>query len=359
MIQNREIMTNPYIIEVENLVKSFPKTASLRALLKRERKLALRGITLRIVPNQIFGLLGPNGAGKTTLIKILCTLVRPTSGIARVDGYDVMQDSAKVRGRIGLVNCDDRSHYWRLTARENLRFYAALSRVPWEKTERRIDELLELTGLSEAADVRLSEFSSGMKQRLAIARGLLSDPTILFMDEPSRSLDPIGAHELRQFIRDRIVAGGNRTVILATNLMDEAEFLCDRVALINQGQVCVEGTVNELSYALKPDEHHQIIVQGLTVEQITSLHQLTGVLNVTHQPLEAGRYEVHLFTQRESPGLPLSIRAIVEMGGEIWNCNRIEVTLKEVFRMVVRNEPSLPPVRHQSPQATLQEASLR
>ena len=345
-----------YIIEVEDLVKTFPKTASLRSLIRGERKVALRGITLRIAPNQIFGLLGPNGAGKTTLIKILCTLVRPTSGRARVGGYDILRESHKVRGRIGLVNCDDRSHYWRLTARENLRFYAALSRVPRAATERRIDELLELTGLREAADVRLSEFSAGMKQRLAIARGLLSDPAILFMDEPSRSLDPIGAHELRQFIRDRIVAEGGRTVILATNLMDEAEFLCDRVALINKGQLCAEGTVEELSYALRPDERYRLRVRGLAVEQLASLQRIPGILESIPQPAQGDDYVLHLSIRRESPGLPLAIRHIVEMGGEIWGCERIEVTLEEVFRSIVHGAPIATP-SPTAPQATLQEAT--
>lgn len=329
-------MADAYIIETENLVKTFPKTASLHSLLKGERKVALQGINLQVRRNEIFGLLGPNGAGKTTLIKILCTLIRPTSGSVRVDGCDVVRDGAQIRRRIGLVNCDDRSHYWRLTARENLRFYAAISNVPRDKTERPIDELLELTSLKHAADVRLGDFSAGMKQRLAIARGLLSDPEILLMDEPSRSLDPIGAHEIRRFVRDQVVRQEGRTVILATNLMDEAEFLCDRVALINHGQVYAQGTVSELSYALTPYDHYRLVVRRLIDEQIAGLKQVTGVVRMTHRPLVNGDREVDLFVVRGGPGLPSTIRAIVEMRGEIWACHQVEVTLEEIFRTVLK-----------------------
>jgi ABC-2 type transport system ATP-binding protein len=334
----------PVVIEVQGITKTFPITNRIRAMWTRERKTVLKDVTLQVRRNEIFGLLGPNGAGKSTLIKILCTLVRPNAGTASVEGFDVMEQSVQVRQRIGLVNCDDRSYYWRLSARENLRFYAALANVPRDRVEQRIDELLELTNLTKHVDTRLSEFSSGMKQRLAIARGLLSDPDILFMDEPSRSLDPIGAYDLRVFIRDEIVGRNGRTVVLATNIMDEAEFLCDRMALINEGKIHAMGTTEELSRTLTKENHFKLTLRNMSVEQVALLDHSPYVTRLLTEPHKDGAVVAHLYTHHESPGLPLAIESIVKMGGEIWACDAIAISLDEVFRTVLRKSPnSMPP----------------
>lgn len=345
---------NAPVIETENLVKTYPLTGSLRDMFRRERKQVLSDIDLQVDRGQILGLLGPNGAGKSTLIKILSTLVRPTSGVARVDGFDVIKESAQVRGRIGLVNCDDRSYYWRLTARENLEFYAALNRLEPGMVRTRIDELLELTGLSHATNIRLSEFSSGMKQRLAIARGLLARPSILFMDEPSRSLDPIGSFELWTFIRENVVNAEGRTVILATNIMDEAEFLCDRVALINQGRIHAQGTVEELNYALRPDLHYRLKVTGLIGERLEELLRLEDVRRVSVEPVVDDTLHLDLVVGRESSALPRCIRTIVDAGGDIWECRPVELSLDEVFRQVL-GAPRDPSLNRPQPSRLLQE----
>jgi ABC-2 type transport system ATP-binding protein len=197
-----------YAIEGSGLAKRFKKRRSLNAMIrhpfaKTEVVDALRGVDLAVGKGEIFGLLGPNGAGKTTLLKILACLVLPDRGVARIDGMDVTREN-EVKRRIGLVHTDERSFYWRLSARENLRFFARLYDVPGRRIESRIDELLARVDMTEAADRPFSEYSSGMKQRVAITRALLHDPPILLMDEPTRSLDPASALSLRVFIREQL-----------------------------------------------------------------------------------------------------------------------------------------------------------
>ncbi|MBI5285482.1 MAG: ABC transporter ATP-binding protein, partial [Chloroflexi bacterium] len=206
------------VIETHDLVMQFPRQQGWKSFFKREPgKLALSGVTLSIPKGEIFGLLGPNGAGKTTLVKILSTLTIPTGGKAYVNGLDVVKDSLGVRGRIGVVYGDERTFYWRLSALDNLLFYAALYGIPPTRARERAWELLELVGLKHAAHTRMHHYSSGMKQRASIARGLINDPDILIMDEPTRTLDPMAALEVRRLVKDRVV-NESRTVLIATNI---------------------------------------------------------------------------------------------------------------------------------------------
>ena len=330
----RSSSDNETAIGIEKLCKTFPKPWAFKKRAELGRRHALENITLSVRRNEVFGLLGPNGAGKTTLIKILCTLVRPTSGRATVCGFDVVQHGSQVRQRIGLVNCDDRSHFWRLSARENLRFYAVLNNVPRRRSEARIDELLELTGLRQAANVRLSDFSSGMRQRLAIARGLLSDPDILFMDEPSRSLDPIGAYEVRAFIRNRVVREAGRTVVLATNLMDEATFLCDSLALMRDGQILAMGKLDELRYAINPADHYTLVVRNLRAATRQMIATIPHVLAVQFESV-GDKVQLDLTVERNSSGLSQTIQTLVQDSCEIWHCQSREYSLEDVFRTII------------------------
>lgn len=216
------------------------------------RRPALEGITpvdgvdLFVRKGEVFGILGPNGAGKTTLIKILCTLILPTGGEARVDGFDVVKESGRVRESIGLVTTDERSFYWRLTGRQNLEFFASLHNFYSDDARDMVDELLGVVDLKSAADERFLNYSAGMKQRMAIARGLLNDPSVLFMDEPTRSLDPGAAQGLRNFIKDEIVRERGKTIFISTHNLEEAEHLCDRVAIFDDGRIKVVGSPNDL-----------------------------------------------------------------------------------------------------------------
>jgi len=208
------------------------------------------GVDLLVEKGEVFGILGPNGAGKTTLIKILCTLILPTEGIARVNGYDVEKESGKVRESIGLVTTDERSFYWRLTGRQNLEFFASLHNFYSDDARDMVDELLGVVDLKFAADERFLNYSAGMKQRMAIARGLLNDPAVLLMDEPTRSLDPGAAQGLRDFIKEEIVRERGKTIFISTHNLEEAEQLCDRVAIFDDGNIKAIGSPGELKTAL-------------------------------------------------------------------------------------------------------------
>jgi ABC-2 type transport system ATP-binding protein len=230
----------PYTIEARGLEKTFVKARSIREILihpfrRADRVEALRGVDLRVTEGEILSLLGPNGAGKTTLLKILSCLVLPDRGTALVGGHDTIHENL-VKRLIGYVHSDERSFYWRLSARENLRFFARLYDVPRRQTEARIDELLERVDLMKAADRPFSGYSSGMKQRVSIARALLHDPPILLMDEPTRSLDPATSRSLRQFILDQLKGRDGKTILLATHDLREAEVVSDRIAILIRGR---------------------------------------------------------------------------------------------------------------------------
>jgi len=204
---------------------------------------AVRGIDLEVQPGEIFGFLGPNGAGKTTTISILCTLVRKTGGEARVAGIDVDADPAAVRKRIGLV-FQDPSLDAQLTARENLELHGQIYGVPGRERKQRIDELLSFVGLADRAGSLVQTFSGGMKRRLEIARGLLHQPSVLFLDEPTLGLDPQTRKSIWDHLRQLRTREGV-TLFMTTHYMDEAEF-CDRIAIIDQGQIVALGSPNEL-----------------------------------------------------------------------------------------------------------------
>ena len=210
---------------------------------------ALRGISFEVGRGELFGLLGPNGAGKTTTIKILTTLLLPSSGSARVLGFDPAREAREVRRRIGYVFGGDRGLYDRLSALDNLRYFADLYRVPVGEKRRRIDELLELFGLEGRERERVETYSRGMRQRLHIARGLLHDPEVLFLDEPTIGLDPVGARELRNMIGGLRDAG--KTILLTTHYMVEADELCGRIAVISAGAVVAYGTPADLKARVK------------------------------------------------------------------------------------------------------------
>ena len=216
-----------YAIEVEKLTRNF------------KDKRAVDGISFRVEQGEIFGFLGPNGAGKTTTIRMLTGQLRPTSGVARVIGCDVVEERQALKPQIGVV-FDSQNLYERMSARDNLRFYARLYRV----NKRRVEEVLEQVGLTERAKDQLKEYSNGMKQRLLIARGLLHMPRVLFLDEPTRGLDPNVARDIRRIVKE--LAEGGMTVFLTTHYMEEADQLSDRVAIIDQGQIAAMDTPEQL-----------------------------------------------------------------------------------------------------------------
>ncbi len=236
-----------HAIQTFELTKQFPSGRALGRLLPG-RALGppvLDRVSLQIDSGELFGLLGPNGAGKTTLIKTLSTLIKPTSGTAWIYGAGLEQEAA-VKSRIGLVTTDERSFYWRLTGRENLEFFAALQNTAAATISERISRLLDLVGREGVADKEFRKYSSGMRQRLAIARALIHQPRILFLDEPTQGLDPPAIRSLYSLLRERLRGEHQITVLLTTHRLSEAEQLCDRMAILHQGRIRAVGTLEEL-----------------------------------------------------------------------------------------------------------------
>ena len=231
------------VIEVKDLRRSY---VTYKGAFRRHREVveAVRGISFSVNKGEIFGLLGQNGAGKTNTIKMLTTLLAPTSGTCKVLGCDCFGQEKQIRKRINFIFGGEYGVYRRLYGRDNLRYFGNLYLLKPEQRERRIDEILALVGLSDKADLLAETYSKGMIQRLQIARGLINDPEILFMDEPTVGLDPLGAHMLRDIIRKLRDEG--RTVLLTTHYLPEAEELCHRMVIMNQGQIVASGTPAEI-----------------------------------------------------------------------------------------------------------------
>lgn len=266
------------VIVAEDLVKCYPRTNG-RSGEKKASKPAVDGVSFQITKGQIFGLLGPNGAGKTTTIKMLGTLLIPTSGRATVLDFDVVKDFMEIRKRINIVSGGDRGLYYRISGRQNLRFFSDLYRIPRKVKEARVEELLRKVGLENAANQRVEEYSRGMKQRLHIARGLVNDPDILFLDEPTIGLDPEISREVRGMVRDMSKEG--KTLLLTTHNMSEAEELCDVINIIVGGKIVAKGTISDLKEAVRNKSVIEAEVQRITPQVMEAIHSIDGVLNVT------------------------------------------------------------------------------
>ena len=239
------------VVSVTGLTKRFPTRRGWRQTLlhpmRRSHSTVVADVSFTASAGEFLGLLGPNGAGKTTLLKMLSTLIVPDDGSATIDGYDVVRDAHIVRTLVSPCLATERSLYFRLTARENLDVYAALQDVGRGDRRSRVEEVLQAVSLADTGEKLVGQFSSGMLQRLLIARALLTRPRLLLLDEPTRSLDPISARQFRTFLRDELVRQRGCAVILATHNAEEAFELCDRVGVLNHGRLLANGTAAQLS----------------------------------------------------------------------------------------------------------------
>lgn len=256
----------PYAIETINLTKHFTPTTGLRSFLthplrKKGAVGAVEEVSIQVKRGEIFGLLGPNGAGKTTLLKLLSCLILPTKGTAYINGYHIIKDEQKVKSSIGLVTGEERSFYWRLTGKRNLEFFATLYNLSRDQAKMRIKELLNLLEIEEP-DKRFQEYSTGVKQRMALARCLLNDPSILLMDEPTKSLDPLAAKNLRTFIKKELVKRQKKTLLFTTHHLDEVIDFCDQIAIMDRGRIKAWGNLSELQ--------KQVSIPEATLEEIFS-----------------------------------------------------------------------------------------
>ena len=285
---------------------------------------ALDRVSVEIEEGEIHGLLGPNGAGKTTLVKVLSTVLLPTSGSASVLGHDVVRETSAVRPLIGIVLGGDRGFYWRLTGRQNLEYWAALYKVPGAVAKRRVAELLEQVGLTDRSDYLVETYSRGMKQRLHLARGLVADARILFLDEPSTGMDPIASREFQQLVKS--LRSDGRTIFLTTHDMVEAEAVCDRVTLIDRGRVLAVETPRSLGTLVA--KYERIDFEGGPDRLPDTLRDLTGVASVDRMP--DGGYRVELDDESVTNRV---LEVIVGMG--VTSVRTSRPSLEEVYFRVV------------------------
>ncbi|NOZ69551.1 MAG: ABC transporter ATP-binding protein [Deferribacteres bacterium] len=317
-------------VELRDISKTFIERSWRTLLLRRPpvRTEALRGVTVSLEHGEIFGLLGPNGAGKTTLIKILATLILPDGGSGTVCGYDLRSQSSRVRHKIGLVNSSERSFYWRLTGRQNLKFFAMLYNLSGRRKNKRVDELLELTGLEEKADIPFMKYSDGQKQRLAIARALLPDPEILLMDEPTKSLDPIAAAGFINLTINELAFKKGKTVLWCTHNLKEAEEVCTRLAVIHRGRIIASGDFQHLRSLIGRESLYHMSVDNCPVERLREIG-----INPVRRVHNNGHLEFELTAHKQE--IPLFIRALVEMGINVHACREKPVELNRVFERLV------------------------
>lgn len=245
---------------------------------------AVKGISFEVEAGELFGILGPNGAGKTTTVKMLTTLLIPTSGTATILGYDVVKQAEAIRPRIGFIFGGERGLYWRLSGMDNLRYFSALYHIDPEIQKQRIPYLLELVGLKDRANEKVEGYSRGMKQRLHIARTLLNDPEVMFLDEPSIGLDPVAARDIRQVVCD--LRAQKKTILLTTHYMFEADELCGRIAVINHGEIVALDTPANLKRVVQDLAVVELQVKGITAPSIERLKQLPFVAAVTVEERE-------------------------------------------------------------------------
>jgi ABC-2 type transport system ATP-binding protein len=295
---------------------------------KRELE-ALKDVSLEVHPGEVFGLLGPNGAGKTTLIKILTTLLAPSSGSAFVAGYDVSKDPEQVRQRINMVSGGEASGYGLLTVRENLWMFSQFYGLPSALANQRIKELLEVVGLGDRINTKSSELSTGLRQKMNIVRGFMTDPEVLFLDEPTLGLDVGASREVRKFVQQWVEEDTSRTLMLTTHYMVEAEELCDRVAIINQGQVLACDTPAKLKHSLQKETSFSLDIRSLNDLTSADLDALAGVRNVSEQ-LKDGMTTLQ-FVLEEDSILGKVITRLTSHDVHILNLEKREPTLEDVF----------------------------
>ncbi|MFI5527187.1 ATP-binding cassette domain-containing protein [Kitasatospora sp. NPDC051853] len=292
------------MIEVEKLRREFQTGKGRR----RGSAVALDDISFTVGTGETHGLLGPNGAGKTTLTKILSTILLPTSGSARVDGLDVVSDTVRVRQKIGIVFGGDRGLYDRITARQNLTFWATLYRVKPAVIKPRVAELLERLGLSERADEPVERYSRGMRQRLHLARGLIGDPSVLLLDEPTVGMDPVAAREFRELLLQ--LRSDGRTILMTTHDMREAEALCDRITLIDHGRILLTERTDRVGRVLSGHDRIDVTLEPEQASIADDLKALPGVERVDRLDQD-GVHRVHVHSAEDLTG---TMRYLLDRG---------------------------------------------
>lgn len=318
-----------YSISIQNLSKTyppaFPRLKRFFRLPVKDSVEALKNVSFEISEGEIFGLIGRNGAGKTTLTKIIATLIQPTGGRVLVKGFDSVKDEVKVRSLIGLASAEERSFYWRLSSEKNMMFFARLYGMNDREARRRIGEIFEKVGLNELSTRRFSELSTGNKQRLAVARALLSHPPVLLLDEPTRSLDPLAAAEIRKLIASL----ENVSVLLTSHNLAEIEELCNRIAVISNGEIRAVDTPDALRRQHKATQTVKIYLNSLDENALRKIlpEFLQGF------SIEKEREFLKLVFKREADDALLgkTIAHLSEKGANILDVETEKATLLDVL----------------------------
>ncbi len=331
---------SPLAIKTDNVGRIYKKKAAKRVSRasspdSSRQLVALDGVTLEVEKGELFGLLGPNGAGKTTLIKVLTTLLTPSFGSAEVLGYDVVREPKAIRERINMVSGGETSGYGILTVKENLWMFSQFYGVPTKEAHRRSDELLARLELTGMKDTRVSGLSTGERQRMNFCRGFITDPEVLFLDEPTLGLDVHIARVTREFTREWMRKNPERTVLLTTHYMAEADELCDRIAIIDKGRVLACDTPENLKRMLQAQPVFQIRAGGLSESGIDGIRSTTGVIGLTQEfDLETSHHSLNLILQEESV-ISDVVGAIGAAGGKLVGLEKHEPTLEDVFVKLV------------------------
>ncbi|MCA9870526.1 MAG: ABC transporter ATP-binding protein [Caldilineae bacterium] len=290
--------------------------------------LAVDKVSLDVHEGELFGLLGPNGAGKTTFIRLLCTMIVASSGTGSILGVD-LQEEQRIREMVGLASGDERSFYWRLTARQNLAFFGVLNGLSDHDARQRADELIRQVDLVDKADKPVRTYSSGQKQRLGIARALLHHPRVLFLDEPTRSLDPTATQRLHLFIREELMAREGMTILLTTHRLDEAELLSNRIGIMNRGRLQAVGTPAELRSRLNAANSYRIKAAGLADDPGSLAVDLPCQLSA--EP-GVGGWLVEIETSAGEAILATVVERIVSQGGQVLDVESNRPSLEAVFQ---------------------------
>ena len=316
-----------YAIKTEKLSRIYKIRGSKKESAKE--LVALDDINLEICPGELFGLLGPNGAGKTTLIKILTTLLAPTSGKAYIADLDVTREQGEIRQRINMVSGGEASGYGLLTVKENLWMFSQFYGIPTKVANQRIEHLLKVVGLEDRMHTKSSDLSTGLRQKMNIVRGFMTDPDVLFLDEPTLGLDVGASREVRQFIRRWIDEFPTRTLLLTTHYMVEADELCDRVAIINKGKVLACDTPTRLKRELQRDAIYRMEVSPLNGVGAEQFQVLPGVRNVSHFAHDG--YSILELILDEDDALGSVVTTLTADDIHILNLEKREPTLEDVF----------------------------
>ncbi len=318
-------------VDVRALSKSFSTKEGPILRKKRKSLVAVDEISFSVPRGEIIGLLGPNGAGKTTIIKMLCTLITPTTGDAFINGYSIVEEPQKVRESLGVMLTGERTLYWKLTGRENLEYFAALYHLQHSDIRKRIDYLLQLLGLSDREDTVVENYSTGMRIRLSFAKALLNEAPVLLFDEPTASLDPQSSRLIRDIIRELKKDG--YAVILTTHNMDEADALSDRVAIIDHGRIVRYGSPSELKEKLKSNDVIEIEGHNLSDQTANALQSFSEISKVAISTIDSndntGLLRIHAEKGKEV--LPKLLEFLVRKQVSITKVSFIEPTLEDVF----------------------------